>query len=138
MGRTTAKLNIQNAYDVQRAAEGHIPPCEVREVEVEAIVDNGATYVCLSRQDIERLGLPCHQNVEIRTANGRAIRRTFKGAEVGLCGRSFVMEVMENDEDTPPLVGYLLLEALDLVVDPKTQQVIPNPAHDGKWVADLY
>ena len=48
------------------------------------------------------------------------------------------MEVMENDPDTPPLIGYLLLEATDLTIDPKSQSVIPNPAHDGKWVADLY
>ena len=29
------------------------------------------------------------------------------------------MAVMENDEDTPCLIGYLVLEALDFVVDPK-------------------
>ncbi|MBM4048065.1 MAG: aspartyl protease [Planctomycetes bacterium] len=138
MGRTTARLKIKNAYDVQKAAEGLIPESKVRTVKVEAVVDTGATYVCLSRADIQTLGLPFHRKVEIRTANGRASRRTFKGAEIEMSGRSFVMEVMENDEDTPALVGYLLLEALDFVVDLKTRQVMPNPAHDGKWVADLY
>jgi clan AA aspartic protease len=138
MGRTTVKLKIQNAYDVQKAAEGIIPESQTRAVEVEGVVDTGATYVCISRAHIEKLGLPFHQNVEIRTANGRATRRTFKGAEIELNGRSFLMEVMENDEDTPPLIGCLLLEALDLVVDPKSQKVVANPAHDGKWVADLY
>jgi len=138
MGRTTAKLKVQNAYDLQKAAEGLIPASEVRAIEVEAVVDTGATYVCLPRTDIEKLGLPFLQNVEIRTANGRTIRRPFKGAEVELHGRKFPMAIMENDEDTPPLLGFLLLEALDLVVDPKAQQVIANPAHDGKWVADMY
>jgi len=32
----------------------------------------------------------------------------------------------------------LRLEALDFVVDPKTQKMIPNPANEGKWMADLY
>jgi hypothetical protein len=27
---------------------------------------------------------------------------------------------------------------LDFVVDPKSQKVIANPAHEGKWMADLY
>jgi hypothetical protein len=36
------------------------------------------------------------------------------------------------------MVGYLVLENLDLVVDPKGQSVIPNPAHEGKFVMDLY
>jgi hypothetical protein len=48
------------------------------------------------------------------------------------------MGVMENDEDTPPLVGCLLLEALDLVVDPKAERVTTNPEHDGKWVVDCF
>lgn len=62
------------------------------------------------------------------TAHARTSRRIFRGALIELKGRSFVMDVMENDDDTPALIGYLLLEALDFVVDPKTQKVIPNPA----------
>ena len=60
------------------------------------------------------------------------------GANVTTQGRTEQMSVMENDESPPPLVGYLVLEALDFVVDPKAKHVIPNPAHEGKWMADLY
>lgn len=45
---------------------------------------------------------------------------------------------MELTEEVPPLVGYLALDNFDLVVDPNSQTVIPNPAHDGKFVVDLY
>ena len=105
-------------------------------------------YVVAQRQSVftgrdiltvfEDLGLQFRKIVDISTANGKAMRRLFKGAEIELNGRSFVMDVMENDEATPALIGYLLLEALDFVVDPKTQKVIPNPNHNGKWIADLY
>ncbi|MBM4037633.1 MAG: aspartyl protease [Planctomycetes bacterium] len=138
MGRTKATLRVRNAYDVERAAQGLIPPSEVRAIEVEAIVDTGATYVCLPRAEIERLGLRFQENRPIRTANGRAVRRVFAGAEVELLGRSFPMNVMENDEETPPLIGFLLLEALDLVVDSKAERVTTNPEHDGKWVLDCF
>lgn len=138
MGRTTERLIIRNYVDVVNASEGIVHVERIRTIEVDAIVDTGATYVCISRENIKQLGLPCHSNVDIMTANGRASRRIFRGALIELRGRSFVMDVMENDDDTPALIGYLLLEALDFVVDPKTQKVIPNPAHDGKWVADLY
>ena len=138
MGRTTAKLKIRNMYDVRNAAEGLIPASEVRAAEVEAVVDTGATYVRLPRADIETLGLPFQQNLPITTANGTTIRRTFSGAEIELLGRTFRMDVMENDEETPPLIGHLLLEALDLVVDPRNQQVTPNPGHGGHWVVDCY
>lgn len=138
MGRVTEKLLVKNYVDVANASAGIIKPEQIRMLETDAIVDTGATYVCLSRKNIETLGLPFHNTINIKTANGKASRRTFEGAKIELKGRSFVMEVMENDEDTPALIGYLLLEALDFVVDPKTQSVIPNPAHEGKWVADLF
>ncbi len=138
MGRTTEKLIVKNYGDVLKASEGLINTNQIRTVEVDAIVDTGATYVCIGREEIENLGLPFHNTVSIKTANGWTERRTFKGAEIELNDRTFVMEVMENDDDTPALIGYLLLEALDFVVDPKTQSVIPNPAHEGKWIADLY
>jgi predicted aspartyl protease len=138
MGRIIEKIVVRNYLDVAKADEGIINASKIRTIEIDAIVDTGATYVCLGKKDIEYLGLPFHNVVNIKTANGKASRKTFKGAEIELNGRTFVMEVMENDDDTPALIGYLLLEALDFVVDPKTQKVVPNPAHDGKWVADLY
>lgn len=138
MGGTRERIIIRNFGDVLKFEEGIISKENIRAIEIDVVVDTGATYVCIGREEIKNLGLLYHDTISIKTANGRAKRRTFKGAEIELKGRSFVMEVMENDDDTPALIGYLLLEALDLVVDPKIQQVIPNPAHDGKWVADLY
>jgi len=44
---------------------------------------------------------------------------------------------MEIPDNVPPLLGYILLEALDLVVHTKTHKVIPNPESGGKWVLDL-
>ncbi|MFQ6116341.1 MAG: hypothetical protein ACE5NG_19965 [bacterium] len=48
------------------------------------------------------------------------------------------MLVMENDETTPALIGYLVLGDLDLVISTKSQKVIPNPEHDGKWIVELF
>ena len=138
MGRVIEKIKIYNIVDLINVQTGLIGKDKIRNTEVDAIVDTGATFVCLSRKDIEKLGLQYHRTTKIRTANGQARRRIFEGAKVELKDRSIEMPIMENDEDTPALIGYLLLEALDYVIDPKTQAVIPNPAHDGKWTADMY
>lgn len=138
MGKTSERVKITNYVDSVKAGEKLIPGDSVRTVQLDAIVDTGATYMCVGKKDIEKLGLPFHKIVTIKTANGDAKRRLFRGAEIELNGRSFVMEVLENDEKTPPLIGYLLLEALDFVVDPKKQKVMPNPEHGGEWMADLY
>jgi predicted aspartyl protease len=138
MGRTVVKLKVANSHDEAKAEEGLIPESAVRRIEVEAMVDTGATYVCLPPADVAKLGLRFLRDVPIRTANGPTTRRLFEGARVELNDRDLPMPVMENDKHTPPLVGFLLLEAMDLVVDPRSQQVIGNPEHDGKWVADCF
>ena len=74
----------------------------------------------------------------MRTANGNVGRRIFAGAKITIKDRTVEMQVMESDEKTPPLIGYLVLEALDFVVNPKTQGVMGNPEHDGEWIVDLY
>jgi len=138
MGRATATLTIRNAYDAHNAVQGLIADADVRTITIEAIVDTGATLVCLPKATIEELGLPFHEEVRVRTANGPVTCRTFMGAQIELLGRSFLTEVMENQEGTPPLLGCLLLEALDLVVDPRAERVTTNPDHDGKWVVDCF
>jgi hypothetical protein len=49
------------------------------------------------------------------------------------------MQVLENKDDSiPALIGYLVLETMDWVVDTKNQKIIGNPENDGKWVMDMY
>ncbi|MCP4753218.1 MAG: hypothetical protein GY866_20195 [Proteobacteria bacterium] len=71
-------------------------------------------------------------------ANGRVERRIFSIASIDIGGREIRMDIMENDATTPPLIGYLVLETMDYVVDTKSQKIIPNPEHEGKLIADLY
>ena len=44
---------------------------------------------------------------------------------------------MEVPTGTPPLLGYLPLEALDLYANPKKRVLEGNPQYDGKMVTDL-
>ncbi len=138
MGRTSEKVKVENYGDIFNVALGTLDEGQVRTAEVDAVVDTGATYLCLPPTVIEQLGLLYSHTRDVKTANGSVQRRVFKGADVTIQGRNEQMSVMENDEDTPPLIGYLVLEALDFVVDPKGEHLIPNPEHDGEWVADLY
>lgn len=105
---------------------------------MDAIVDTGAAFLCLPPEIIADLGLMYTHSRMVKTANGEAKRRIFAGAVIVILGRETQMSVMENDQTTPPLIGYLVLEDLDLVVNSKSQKIVPNPKHDGKWVVDLF
>lgn len=138
MGRVVANVTVQSFEDILALKRGHLDEAQVRTVALDALVDTGASYLCLPPTVIQELGLVRLQQRRVTTANGVVDRWVCGGACVTIGGRTEEMSVMENDDKTPPLVGYLVLEALDFVVDPKAQQLIPNPAHDGKWIADLY
>ncbi len=138
MGRVKEQVKVRNLLDLHEVSQGEREAEEVRTVEVDALVDTGATYLCLPPALIEELGLPYSHSQKVRTANGAVQRRIFDGAKIMLRDREVQMAVMENDEDTPALMGYLVLEAIDFVVDSKGQKLVPNPEHDGKWVVDLY
>ncbi|MBI1928470.1 retropepsin-like domain-containing protein [Candidatus Poribacteria bacterium] len=138
MGRTIEKVKIQNYGDILEAKKGLITEREIRTVEIEGIADTGATYLCLPPSVIEQLGLLYSHSRNVKTANGIVERRTFLGAYITIKDRYELMSVMENDHQTPVLIGYVVLEVLDFVVDPKSQKLIPNPASEGKWMADLY
>jgi predicted aspartyl protease len=132
------KIKVENLADVIRAKAGELPEDRVRHIEIEALVDTGATLLCLPKSKIDELGLLLLDKRRTTTANGAVDREIYRGASLTLLDRTCTIDVMELPEDVPPLVGYLALENLDLVVDPKSQTVIPNPAHDGKFVMDLY
>ena len=134
-------VDAENAaiyVDVFNASSGSLGESQVRTAEVDAIVDTGATYMCLPPSVTAELGLLYSHCERVRTANGAVGRRIFRGAEITIRDRCIQMSVMENDEDTPPLIGCLVLEGLDFVVDPKGQHLMPNHEHGGEWVADLY
>ena len=138
MGKTIEKVKIHNAFDIYNASQGLIPESQIRAVEIDAIVDTGATYLCVPPHVVEQLGLPVSHSTEVTTTNGKVARRILEGAKITIRERTVQMQLMENDEKTPALIGYLIFEALDFVVNPKTQGLMGNPEHDGKWIVDLY
>lgn len=139
MGRVTAKIKVENLVDYVLSKRGDIPPSQVRFIEIDdALVDTGVTLVCLTRKQITELGLTPLEVREARTANGPVHRQIYEGARLTIMGRTCTIDIMEIPEDTPPLIGYLALKNLDLQPDPKSQSLIPNPAHGGKFVMDLY
>lgn len=138
MGKTVEKVIIKNFVDIALCSRGSLKEGEIRSVEIEGVVDTGASYLCLPPKVIEELGLLYSHSRKVTTANGNVERRIYSGAVIIIQGRDIEMQVMENDTTTPPLIGYLVLETMDLVVDTRSQKLIPNPEHDGKWVMDLY
>jgi hypothetical protein len=72
----------------------------------------------------------------VTTANGGVDRDIYGDARLTVLNRTCTVDVIELSEETPPLLGYIPLENLDLVPDPTTESL--NPAHGDEIVLDLY
>ena len=139
MGRTKEKVKITNSFDLAFAEKGYIEQSEIRSIEITALVDTGAAFLCLPPKVIKSLGLQFAKTMDVKTGNGKLDLRIFNGAEITIKDRTIQMQVMENKDDKiPSWIGYLVLETMDWVVNPKTQKLIGNPDNDGKWMVDMY
>jgi clan AA aspartic protease len=138
MGRVTHTAKLTNVADALAVGLKLKQPDSIRSVQVEFLVDTGAAMVCLPLNIIEELGLLYDTETSVRTANGIVTRSVYSPVRVEMFGRHAITQVMENDDTTPPLIGYIALEIMDLQINPKEQALMPNPANNGKWLIDLF
>lgn len=137
MGRITVKIKVENSVDVVLALQGQLPPEKVRFIEIDALVDTGASLLCLPAADINALGLTKIGKRRVTTANGKVMRNIYGNARLTVLNRICTIDAIElTGEDTPPLLGYIPLENLDLVANP-TKEIL-EPAHGDEIVLDLY
>ena len=134
--RHTTEIKLANLSDLFLVQVGAMEPEEVRRLTVEdALVDTGATRLCLPTSLIEQLGLRAIDKRTARTAAGIVERTIYSEVEYTLLERSSTIRVTDLPEGSPVLVGHMVLEELDLCVDMK-RGLIYNPAHGDDWIEE--
>ena len=129
----TTRIELANLKDLYLAEEGVISPEDVRHVTEDALVDTGATGLCLPNSIIKKLGLEPLRTVQARTATGIVDLTIYSDVHFTVLERPGKLEVTDLPDGSPVLVGHIVLEMLDLCVDIE-KGLIYNPAHDGAWV----
>jgi predicted aspartyl protease len=127
MGRISVELKLANDRDILRAEDGILRPEEIRQSTVGGVVDTGATRLVIPSTVAEQLGLPETGEVGVRYADGRTgTRKVVENIRVTLLGREFTFRaIVEPDRDTA-LIGAIVLEELDFVVDCVSQRLYPR------------
>lgn len=117
MGKVIEKIQLTSLFD------------NTKSMEVDARIDTGATMLVLPQDFIEILELRKIRDVKVKYADNHTQVKTVYGVvTLELKGRIGNFDVLAEVKDSDPLVGQIVLEELDLVVDPRTRTVIPNPA----------
>lgn len=127
VGRVNIDVEIANSDDLALVRRGLLKPGQVRRAIIPGIVDSGAAMLVLPQSVVKRLDLPLGDQVQVRYADGRrARRREAKSASIKLLGREDTFTAVIEPKRNDALIGAIVLEALDLLVDCKAQRVVPR------------
>jgi clan AA aspartic protease len=117
MGKVIERIRLTDVSDPART------------VEVDAVIDTGATMLVIPMNMVQRLGVQKFRDVRVRHANNTSEAKEIYGiVTVEIRGRTGHFDVFAEAEGSQPLVGQIVLEQLDLVVDPRNRCLAPNPA----------
>lgn len=138
MGRVVVRVCVKNYGDIERAKRGEIPDECIRQVEIDALVDTGATFFCLPKSLVDQLGLSFVLSKESQTVAGPITLGIYAAAQIEAQGRSCITQVLALPEGRQTLLGQIPLEMMDWWVDVKNQRLAGNPEHGGEWMAEVY
>jgi predicted aspartyl protease len=127
MGRVTIPLELRNYSDVLQAELGQIAPEQIRQATVSGIVDTGATQLVIPGSVATALGLKKVGEASVRFADNRRENRTIAGGiEIVWQNRKGIFNAVVEPNREDALIGAVVLETLDLIVDCSRQALVPR------------
>ena len=127
VGRFSVEVEVVNYDDLALVRRGLLTADRVRRATIQGVVDSGAAKLVLPQSVVKRLGLPLMDRITVRYADGRtAQRREAEGVYLELLGRHGTFTAVVEPKRQTALVGAIVLEDLDLLVDCQRQRVVPR------------
>ncbi len=127
MARFALEFEVANNDDLAAARRGTLKPDRVRRLTISGVVDSGATRLVLPQTVVHRLGLVTPGKIKVRSADGRrGTRPTAEGVYVEILGRHGVFTAIVEPKRRTALVGAIVLEDLDFLVDCTHERLVPR------------
>ena len=128
MGEVKVTVLLRNYGSLWAAKNGYIPANKIQSSELNMLVDTGAVLILLPQDEVEKLGLEAFKKVIVTYADERREERwVASGVEVTIGDRSMVTDCIIGPPLCEPLIGQIVLEELDLVIDPSRKTLSPRP-----------
>jgi predicted aspartyl protease len=127
VGRFKVEVELANNDDMASVRRGHLSADKIRRVKVLGVVDSGASRLVLPTALAKQLGLLVTGKVKVTYADRSTTRRDqVEGIYLELLGRHGLFAAhLEPKRDTP-LIGALVLEELDFLIDPLKERLYPR------------
>jgi predicted aspartyl protease len=127
MGRFSVEVELSNDKDLARAEAGDISTDRVRRMRIRGVVDSGATRLVIPEAVAKQLGLDLAGTVSVRYADGRTAERLVaQRIRLAYAGRESVFNAIVEPGRESALIGAIVLEDLDFLIDCSGQRLVPR------------
>lgn len=128
MGEVRASVVLENGADAVLAGRGLLQHDAVRRVEADLLVDTGAVLLLLPQDMVEALGVDALDKAVVTLANDDKIEMPIAGPiTLTALGRSMHTDCLVGPPRCEPLLGQVVLERLDLIVDSTNRRLVVRP-----------
>jgi clan AA aspartic protease len=125
MGIVRTEITLKNAYDIYRVQDGVIKEPEIRRTTIDALADTGSWTLVINETIREKLGLSITRTDSGTLADGtRSVYNVAGPLEVTWKDRSTICEALVLPDAEDVLLGAIPLEAMDLIINPRTEEVV--------------
>lgn len=97
-------------------------------VDVEALVDTGATYTSVPEDTLAQLDIGVRETRSFELADDRLVEYPVGYANIRIDGHEIIALVVFAPRGTTPLLGATALETAGLAVDPIHRRLVPVTA----------
>ena len=129
MGDVYVEIILENYKDRILSESGYLEPENIRSEKVKVLADSGSTMLVLPQDLVERLGLEIKKDkiIVTYTDERKEERPVARILMVKVGDRSMETDCVVNPPASEPLLGQIILERLDLLVDCKEGKLVPRP-----------
>jgi len=129
MGLIYSDIELINSDDLALVRRGYLKETEVRKMKVKALVDSGAMMLSVNETIKVQLGLPVLDRQMGELADGSKQKFEIAGpVHIRFENRQTTVHAVVLPGDAEPLIGVIPMESMDVLIDPKQQKLIVNPA----------
>lgn len=128
MGMNYAEIDLIRSDDLALLRAGHLEEDQIHRLKVTALVDSGASMLTIPESIKEQLQLAKADEQQAELADGSVIKVEVVGpVEVRFKNRIAIVSALVLPGEVEVLLGAIPMQAMDVLVDPKQEQLIVNP-----------
>jgi clan AA aspartic protease len=118
-------ITLKNIGDMVRVKDGHLKAADARQVTVKALVDTGAWTLAIPEAIRAQLGLELESETSATFGDGYKTKcQVTETLKVCWKNRSMGIEAVVVPGADEVLMGALVLEGMDLMVNPVAEEVV--------------